>query len=153
MAPTIEELVLQARAEKGSDIHLIHGLPPKYRRSGKLENMRDDPLTVDECIAYARSLAGTDAAYEEYLRTGELDSAATFAGNRCRIHIFCQQGIPSVALRLLSDKIPRLETLGLPPAALKLPELHKGIVLVTGETGSGKSTTLAALLDYINHTT
>ena len=55
-------------------------------------------------------------------------------------------------MRLLSDTIPDLKTLGLPPAAIKLPELHKGIVLVTGETGSGKSTTLAAMLDYINHT-
>jgi twitching motility protein PilT len=57
-----------------------------------------------------------------------------------------------VALRLLSDKIPDLDTLGLPPAALNLVTLHKGIVLVTGETGSGKSTTLAAMLDKINHT-
>jgi twitching motility protein PilT len=56
-----------------------------------------------------------------------------------------------VAIRLLQDRIPKLETLGLPPAALKLPDLHKGIVLVTGETSSGKSTTLAAILDHINH--
>ena len=150
---TIEEMVVKARTDGASDIHLIYNLPPKYRKDGQLENMCEEVLTADDCIYYAKELAGTDAAYEEYERVGELDSAATFAGNRCRIHIFKQQKLPSVALRLLSDKIPKLDMLGLPPAALKLPELHKGIVLVTGETGSGKSTTLAALLDYINHTT
>jgi twitching motility protein PilT len=77
--------------------------------------------------------------------------AGTYGGVRCRVHIFRQQGVPSIALRLLQDHIPDLESLGLPAAALKLPDLHKGIVLVTGETSSGKSTTLAAMLDYINH--
>ena len=147
---TIEELVKKARSDRASDIHLIFGLPPKYRKDGQLENMADMPLYAEDCIAYAKELAGTD--YGVYERTGELDAAATIAGNRCRIHIFRQQGLPSVALRLLSDVIPKLNTLGLPPAALNLPDLHKGIVLVTGETGSGKSTTLAALLDHINHT-
>ena len=150
---TIEELVLKAREDGASDIHLIYNLPPKYRKDGQLVNMMDEPLNAEDCIHYAQSLAGTVANYDEFERVGELDAADTFAGNRCRIHIFKQQGMPSVALRLLSDKIPRLDTLGLPPAALNLPSLHKGIVLITGETGSGKSTTLAALLDYINHTT
>ena len=149
---TIEQLVAKAREDHASDIHLILGLPPKYRKDGQLEDMTNQPLTLSDCVSYAKELAGTPEAYDEYLHTGELDAAETYAGNRCRIHIFRQQGAPSVALRLLSDKIPKLDTLGLPPAALKLPELHKGIVLVTGETGSGKSTSLAALLDYINHT-
>ena len=148
---TIEQLVTKAREDHASDIHLIYGLPPKYRKDGQLENMADEPLTGDDCLMYAQVLSRTPEAYAEYQRTGELDAADTFNGNRCRIHIFRQQGMPSVALRLLSDRIPQLETLGLPPAAMKLPELHKGIVLVTGETGSGKSTSLAALLDYINH--
>jgi twitching motility protein PilT len=149
---TIEELVVKAREDGASDIHLICGLPPKYRRHGALENMSDEILTEEDCIAYAKEQAGTEENYRILEETGELDAAATYAGNRCRIHVFKQQGVPSSALRLLSDKIPKLDTLGLPPAALKLPDLHKGIVLVTGETGSGKSTTLAALLDYINHT-
>lgn len=150
---TIEELVYKAKEDGASDIHLIYNLPPKYRKDGVLVNMADEPLSEEDCFRYARSLAGTEAAYKVYEETGELDAADTFVGNRCRIHIFRQQGMPSVALRILSDKIPKLDTLGLPPAALNLPRLHKGIVLITGETGSGKSTTLAALLDYINHTT
>ena len=149
---TIEQLVAQARQDGASDIHIICDLPPKYRKDGQIENMCDEVLDEKECLRLARDLAGSDQAFEEFMRVGELDAANSYAGSRCRIHIFKQQGVPSVALRLLSDRIPKLDTLGLPPAALKLPDLHKGIVLVTGETGSGKSTSLAALLDYINHT-
>ena len=149
---TIDQMVQKARRDGASDIHLIYNLPPKYRLSGVLEDMTEEKLTADDLITIAKVLSHTPQAYQEYERTGELDAADTYAGNRCRIHIFRQQGLPSVALRLLSDRIPRLDALGLPPAAMKLPELHKGIVLVTGETGSGKSTSLAALIDFINHT-
>ena len=147
---TVDEMVAKARQDGGSDIHLICGLPPKYRVSGGLENMCDDVLTEEDCFSIARWLAGNN--YGLFDEVGELDAADTYAGNRCRIHIFKQQGIPSVALRLLREEIPKLENLGVPPAVLDLINLHKGIVLVTGETGSGKSTTLAALLDKINHT-
>lgn len=148
---SIEQLVAKAKQDGASDIHLICGLPPKYRLDGELKNMTDEPLTAEQCIAYAKEQAETPEAWAQFEKVGELDSAATYADNRCRIHVFKQQGIPSSALRLLSDKIPDLTVLGLPPAAMELPDLHKGIVLVTGETGSGKSTTLAAMIDYINH--
>ncbi len=145
----IEELVAKAKAEGASDIHLVCGLPPKYRLSGDVVNMADTPLTEEDCFAVARYLCGV--AYDEFERVGEFDGADTFAGNRCRIHLFKQQGVPSLALRLLREEIPVLENLNLPPAVAPLVDLHKGIVLVTGETGSGKSTTLAALIDCVNH--
>ncbi len=147
---TIDELVGMARADGGSDVHLICGLPPKYRVDGQLLDMCEEKLTKEDCVNAARELAGD--TYSEMEDIGELDLAGTYAGNRCRVHIFKQQGVPSVALRLLREHIPKLETLGIPPAALSLTNLHKGIVLVTGETGSGKSTTLASMLDSINHT-
>ena len=147
---SIEQLVEKAALDGASDIHLIRALPPKYRLDGQLQDMAEEPVTEEECFSYARALAGE--RYPEFEEEGELDAAGSFAGTRCRIHVFRQQGTPSVALRLLKDRIPALETLGLPPAAMPLTDLHKGIVLVTGETGSGKSTTLAALLDRINHT-
>lgn len=149
---SVEELVAKAKEDHASDIHLICGLPPKYRVDGQLADMDETILTRDDCMQYARDLSPSPEAFDDLLQFGELDAADTYAGNRCRIHIFKQQGIPSVALRLLSDRIPKMDTLGLPPAASKLPDLHKGIVLVTGETGSGKSTTLAAMIDHINHT-
>ena len=148
---TIDGLVAQAKQDGASDIHIICGLPPKYRKDGQIENMCDEVLDEKECRRLARDLAGSDEAFEEFMRVGELDAAETYAGNRCRIHLFKQQGYPSVALRLLRDKIPDLTKLGLPPAAMELPNQHKGIVLVTGETGSGKSTSLAAMIDYVNH--
>ena len=146
---TIEEMVAKAKAEGASDIHLICGIRPKYRVSGSLEDMIDEVMTPDDCIAAARFLCGD--RYDEFEQIGELDAAETYADNRCRIHVFKQQGFPSVALRLLREEIPDLNNLGLPPIVPTLTELHKGIVLVTGETGSGKSTTLAALIDSINH--
>ncbi|MBQ7603334.1 MAG: PilT/PilU family type 4a pilus ATPase [Clostridia bacterium] len=147
---TIDALVAQAKAEGASDIHLICSLPPKYRLNGELRNMSEEPLTEEDCRGVAKILSGGE--YDKLISVGELDSAGTYAGNRCRIHLFLQQGVPSLALRLLREEIPKLDGLGLPPAVLGLTDLHKGIVLVTGETGSGKSTTLAALLDCINHT-
>ena len=146
---SVDALVAKAKQDGASDIHLICGLPPKYRLDGELQDMDSVPLTEADCEAVARSLAGD--SYREMEKIGELDLSGTWAGNRCRVHLFRQQGTPSVALRLLREEIPALDGLGLPPAALTLPDLHKGIVLVTGETGSGKSTTLASMLDRINH--
>ena len=147
---SVDELVARAKRDGASDIHLICGLPPKYRLDGELRDMEPTPLTAQDCEDVARFLAGS--AYREMEQIGELDLAGTWGGNRCRVHLFRQQGQPSIALRLLRETIPELETLGLPPAALDLTTLHKGIVLVTGETGSGKATTLASMLDRINHT-
>lgn len=146
----IEELVNKAQADGASDIHVICGLPPKYRKDGTIEDMDTEIMSADDCVGLARQIAGD--SYEVLDREGELDMAGSYAGRRCRIHLFKAQGVPSLALRLLSETIPKLDSLGLPPAVMDLTELHKGIVLVTGETGSGKSTTLAALLDHINHT-
>ncbi len=145
----VDELVRRARQDGASDIHLVCGLPPKYRLDGQLESMDSLPLTEEDCESYARELAGED--YRRMEDIGELDLSGTWGGSRCRVHLFRQQGVPSAALRLLKEEIPQLETLGLPPAALDLVRLKKGIVLVTGETGSGKSTTLASMLNSINH--
>ena len=146
----IEELVAKAKADGASDVHIIVNLPPKYRKSGLLEDMDSEICTKEYCLDIARQLSGNEEAFNELMTHGELDAAGTYAGNRCRIHLFKQQGVPSLALRILSEEIPELETLGLPLAVLDLPKLHKGIVLVTGETGSGKSTSLLAVLYFIN---
>ena len=147
---SVDELVARAKRDGASDVHLICGLPPKYRLDGELQDMEPTPLTAQDCEDVARFLAGS--AYREMEQIGELDLAGSWGGNRCRVHLFRQQGQPSIALRLLRETIPELENLGLPPAALELTTLHKGLVLVPGETGSGKSTTLASMLDRINHT-
>ena len=149
----MEQLIVHAHEANASDVHLVCGLPVKFRINGHLVNAGvdgDAPLTHETCEHLARELAGQDYAHIE--RRGELDRADTIAGVRVRINLFRQQGHVSAALRLLSDVIPPLETLGLPPAVMDFPKIQRGIVVVTGETGSGKSTTLAALIDAINRT-
>lgn len=148
----IDKLITEVRMAKGSDIHLVCGLPPRMRVDGRLTDIPGtEPLTAKDCEEYARQLAGEE--YETMAAIGELDLARTFPGNiRCRINLFRQQETVSAAIRLLAETIPNLDSLGLPPAVHTLPSLNRGIVLVTGETGSGKSTTLAAMLDRINHT-
>ena len=113
---TVEGLVAQAKQDGASDIHVICGLPPKYRKDGQLENMSDEVMSAADCERLARELAGTGDAYAEFMRIGELDAANTYAGNRCRIHVFKQQGKPSIALRLLREEIPDLTKLGLAAA-------------------------------------
>ena len=151
MLKSAEELVAQAHEAGASDIHLVCDLPPKYRIDGRLETMPGcEPLTHKQCEMYAQELSGK--GYDSIKDCGELDLAHTIAGVRVRINLFRQKGSVSAALRLLSDVIPPLDELGLSPAVLDFPRLQRGIILVTGETGSGKSTTMAALLDQINHT-
>ena len=136
----VEHIIDMARQAGASDVHLVCGLPVKFRLAGRLENAGvdgDAPLSHDDCEQLARRLAGDD--FDRIQRIGELDRAETIGGVRVRIN-------------LLSDRIPALETLGLPPAVMDFPRIQRGIVVVTGETGSGKSTTLAALIDSINHT-
>ena len=146
---TISELVAFAASRGASDIHLVSGLPAKCRIDGRITNLTENPLSPEDCEQLAREMAG--ANYEKIERIGELDCAGTLAGERVRINLFRQQGHISAALRILSNHIPELASLGLPPVVSSFPSLQKGIVLVTGETGSGKSTTLAAILDTINH--
>ena len=149
----VEQIIDLAHQVNASDVHLVCGLPVKFRVGGHLMDAGidgDAPLSHDDCEQLARELAGDD--FDRIKRIGELDRADTIADVRVRINLFRQQGHVSAALRLLSDRIPALESLGLPPAVMEFPRIQRGIVVVTGETGSGKSTTLAALIDSINHT-
>lgn len=146
---SINEFVKQAHEMDASDIHFIAGQPIKVRIDGQLESLEETVLTCEDVLTVARELAGE--RYREMEQIGELDLSGSYGGFRCRIHIFKAQGAPSIAVRILRETIPQLEGLGLPPAVMDFTKLHKGIVLVTGETGSGKSTTLAAMIDRINH--
>lgn len=145
----IEELILAASEAHASDIHIVCGMPIRFRIHGSLRNHNDHVLSHTDCEDYAMQL-GLDG-YDTIRNGGELDLARTIAGTRIRINLYRQQGHISAAVRLLSDRIPNVKDLSLPPVVEQLANLRRGIVLVTGETGSGKSTTLAALLDSINH--
>ena len=145
---TISELIKKAAEMRGSDLHLSVGVPPKVRVDGKLTNLEDFGILTDmDCEALAIEMMG-----REMPQTGEVDLSIEVDGQRIRANVYRQSGHISAALRLLADKIPDLDVLGLPPAVSTFPEMNNGIVLVTGETGSGKSTTLAAILRRINET-
>ena len=146
----IERLVADAAARGTSDIHVVCGVPVKLRINGQLQDADDHILTDEDCEAVGKALAGD--SYESIAHKGELDLAATIAGHRVRINLFRQQGSLSAAIRILNDRIPDISVLGLPPVVEQFSTWQKGIILVTGETGSGKSTTLEAILDKINHT-
>lgn len=146
----IVHLIKKAHEVGASDIHLVQGISPKFRVHGTLLSACEERLTHDDCERMAHNLAGEKCRKIE--ERGELDMAKTVEGIRVRINLFRSQGHISAALRLLSDQIPSLDSLGLPAPVMEFPRLQRGIVLVTGETGSGKSTTLAALIDEINRT-
>lgn len=145
---TVEELVAKAALDGASDVHLVRGLTPRYRVDGSIREMGGEALTAQRCEDFARALAGAD--FDKAQAAGEADLALTIGGVRCRLNIFRQQKAWSAAIRLLKDHIPDLNELGLPKVVSEFPGYSQGLVLITGETGSGKSTTLAAVLDRIN---
>lgn len=147
----INDFILQAQQKGASDLHIVCGLPIKCRLDGKMQTLSDIVPTPQDCEALAQEFAG--AQFETIRESGELDLALTAdCGVRVRANIFHAGGALSFAIRLLNDVIPEIEDLDLPPIALQLPTYPSGLVLITGETGSGKSTTLAAVLNRINHT-
>lgn len=144
----LEQIITKAAEAKASDIHIVCGIPVRFRVDGKITNMDEHIITASECHACALELG------EHVVKTacdeGEADLAVTLAGRRLRVNLFKQQGNYSLVFRLLNDKIPELEDLDLPSIVATFSKYKNGLVLVTGETGSGKSTTLAALLNKIN---
>lgn len=146
----IEKLIDLAHEANASDVHIVCGLPIKFRVKGELVSANDHILTHQDCEDIGRDLAGEKFSAIKHI--GELDMARTLAGVRVRINLFRAQGHISAALRLLSDVIPSLASLGLPPMVMEFARMQRGIIVVTGETGSGKSTTLAALINEINQT-
>lgn len=148
----IYELTALARQMKASDIHISQGLPLMFRIDGVL---REAPVQYDADATRALIESMLDEAHREALDLHRLDADFAIAapdGTRSRVNVFYQQGKISATLRLLNDEIPTMEQLGLPPVLKKLADEPRGLILVTGPTGSGKSTTLAAMIDHINKT-
>jgi twitching motility protein PilT len=147
----IEQLLKEARDLDASDLHLTANTPPVFRVSGRLQ-CRDcyGPLTPEDIkrLVYQILTPRQAQVLEKRL---SVDLAAGFGGiGRFRVNAYFQRGAVSCVIRRLADDIPLMEKLGLPPSVYGLPDLPNGLVLVTGATGSGKTTTLAAIIDRIN---
>ncbi|MCM3627149.1 type IV pilus twitching motility protein PilT [Paenibacillus glycanilyticus] len=137
---------------RASDLHLSVGNVPAFRINGELRKLGDNILTAQAAEAMAASLMTSDQA-EKLRLNGEVDFSLALPGYcRFRINVYKQRGFVSLAARTISTQIPSFEQLQLPPSLASLSEKPQGLILVTGPTGSGKSSTLAALIDHINQT-
>ena len=149
----LESLLRYAVEHSASDIHLKVGSPPVVRIDGALIHVPGTPkLTPAELEKVSMELTEHVPVRRDELRdNGETDLAFPFRGvGRFRVNIFRQRGSASVVMRLVPNTIPELESLGLPEVVRTLAEEERGIVLVTGTTGSGKSTTMASMIDHLN---
>ncbi|WP_020619743.1 type IV pilus twitching motility protein PilT [Paenibacillus daejeonensis] len=145
-----ETLLHMACQAGSSDIHLTVDSPVKLRVDGKLKSIEGEHLSAADTARYAKELL-TSEQYQSLLERGEIDLSYSLPGlSRFRINAYKRKGALSLAIRLIPSRIPALEELGLPSIAEQFAGKRQGLVLVTGPTGSGKSTTLAAIIDYIN---
>lgn len=147
---TIEEILSEAVKAGASDVHMTAGLSPKMRVNGKLVTMSWPRLFPADTLALLVSIM-TQTQRERFEETGEYDmSFAVRELGRFRVNAFKQKGCVAMAIRLIGTGIPTAESLGLPQAVQELYRKERGLVLVTGPAGCGKSTTLAAMVDKIN---
>ncbi len=151
MHTTIDELLHRAVEATASDIHLKVGSPPAIRIDGELMRMQDHPpLTPSDTEAYAQSIF-TQKAAQMFKEKGEADFAYGRPDlGRFRVSAYRQRGSVSLVLRRVVAGVPSLERLGLPPVVTKLAAEPKGLLLVTGPSGSGRSTTIASIIEHIN---
>src|SRR5512134_1597735 len=147
---TLPELLQTLVEHSGSDLHLTTQTPPQVRVHGKLQTLDLPVLGPAETKALAYSVL-TDAQKKRFEETLELDFSFGIRGlARFRCNVFNQRGAVAAVYRVIPETIRSFQELGLPPVLATLSERPRGLVLVTGPTGSGKSTTLAAMLDKIN---
>ena len=151
MKITMNDLLLKALELKASDLHLTTSLPPMFRVDGTLFPMENTvPLTPGDCESLIYELLD-DSFKERLMQTGELDFSFSLPKkSRFRINVYKQRKSLAAAIRIILVDIPSIDDLGLPDSLKTLALKPRGLVLVTGPTGSGKSTTLAAMLKHIN---
>lgn len=146
----LDDLLRELKQRDGSDLYLTADSPPLYRVNGATEAAGDSPLDAAEVEATIRTAIG-DRDWLEFERTHELNSARLVPSvGRFRLNVFRQRGQVGLVARLIRIDFPSAADLGLPESLTRLVMEKRGLILVTGATGSGKSTTLAALLDHRN---
>lgn len=153
--PYLRKIFQAAITHKTSDLIMKGGQQPKLRLRGELKSLNMDPLDPIE-FEEALKEGVTGEQWEHYLEYGSIDIAENIAAkedgarHRFRINMYRTRGVSALAARLISNNVPPFEKLYLPPVMKEISELHQGLVLLCGVTGSGKSTTIASMLQYIN---
>lgn len=149
----INELLLDAYANKASDLHITANSPPLLRINGQLVPYGTVALTERDTEKMAKALMPSEREWDEFLNKKELDlSYSADQVVRFRLNVFYQRGAISFVARVISATIPTIAQLNMPHILHTLVDKPQGLILVTGPTGSGKSTTLAAMIDYVNRT-
>lgn len=148
----INELLAKARQVGASDLHISVGIPPKCRIHGELRVLTDTIVTPNDAKDLVLQMI-PKRLIKEFNELGEADFSHTMEGlGRFRVNAFKQRGFVSIVIRLINTEIPTPEQLGLTESMIELTTKRRGLVLVTGPTGSGKSTTLASMINIINQT-
>jgi twitching motility protein PilT len=146
----IQEFLTSLVQRGGSDAHLKVGMPPGMRIAGKVQAVGEENLTPRDTEEIAK-LVLTEEQWKTFERSGDLDCSYSLPGvARFRVNVMRQRGTISLVLRFIPHNIPTFEQLGLPEVCKTFARKPRGLVLVTGPTGSGKSTTLAAMVDFVN---
>ena len=149
----LAQLLAKAVAAKASDIHLKVGIPPAARVRGDLVFFKTEALKDDDTLCIARTVIRDEAVRARLDSLREHDCAYLAPGvGRFRVNVYRQRGSLGIVLRTISTKIPTLEELGCPAACQALAEKERGLVLVVGAAGNGKSSTLAAMIGHLNRT-
>ena len=150
--PPMEDLLRLVLEEGASDLHLSVGVSPALRRHGRLVKLATRPLTPEDTEALARAIT-SEENFARVNEHGSVDFGFSYKDqDRFRVSVYRQKGSIALALRIIPKRIMSLEEIGLPPAVRPLLDTPRGLILVTGPTGSGKTTTLAAMVDTINAT-
>lgn len=150
---TIEQLLREAAMKGSSDLHITVGVPPMVRINGSVMALGEYPTITQEMAEYLVFSIVDDERSKTLAKEGDVDFSFVLDGiGRFRVNAYRQRSSYCLAIRLLINRIPTLDELGLPPILKELASKPRGLILVTGPTGSGKSTTLAAMIDHINKT-
>jgi twitching motility protein PilT len=150
--PTMEQLLRETTEKGASDLHLSSGLPPLLRIHGDLARTEHPALAPDDVTALVNTIM-TEKQREVFQAEHEVDFACELPGKgRFRVNVFVHSRGPGAVLRTIPTQIPSLDSLQMPPILKELCTRERGLIVVTGPTGSGKSTTLAAMVDVINQT-
>ena len=145
-------LKIVSQGNQISDLHLTVFSPPYIRKNGKLQpyDKYNGELTVEDTERLAKKMM-TENQYQEFKEKGELDFSYRIPGtSRFRVNAYHQRGSVGIALRIIPNEVPTIESMGLPEVFKKLAYQRMGLILSTGPTGSGKSTTQAAIINEIN---
>ena len=146
-----ERLLKKAVELNSSDLHVTVGIPPTMRINGNLEPYGNEKLTPADIKEYVNKVLDEEQ-YKRYNEIGEIDLSYSYQGmGRFRVNVFRQRGSDAMVLRIVAPQVPTLESLEMPEVLSELTQKKRGLVLVTGPTGSGKSTTLAAMINEINN--